>query len=125
MTPPFMSDRSMEVDGKTYTYKPVMLVYYYLEEAQKPGNANQFIPMLHKAISSGMLYHHTEEEVIELMGKLTAPDIIEWLIKVPDMQEAPAEENFPDLEDEIGKANEIMEQINDSFLTSPPTGARG
>ena len=87
MQPPILNDRVITVDGKEYRARPVMLVFYHMEDIGEQNAAHK----IYEAMKAGMRFYHTEDEVFDLMGKLTLPEIVEFLSTPPEGDE---EENF-------------------------------
>ena len=78
MQPPVLDDRTVEIDGKTYRAKPVMLVFFYLQKSFDKGELQPAV-QVHKALQAGMKFYHTDEEIMELMAELTLPEIMTFL----------------------------------------------
>ena len=108
MQPPILNDRVITIGDKEYRATPVMLVFYHMEDIGELNTAHK----IHEAMKAGMHFHHTEDEIFDLMGKLTLPEIIEFLSTPPEGDE---EENFPESQDADKPA-----ELTDRFITEGP-----
>ena len=115
MQPPILDDREIEVNGKVYRAKPVMLMYFYIQMAFDRGEMQPAIKM-HQALQSSMHFYHSDEEILELMGELTMPEIVSFLTGPVIPQEEDDSANFTGPE---------TEELNDDFLTSGKSNGEG
>ena len=108
MQPPVMDDLVLELpDGRVFRAKPVMLMYYHIEEAGLDGT-NMAHTML-DAMRAGLGFYHSEEEIYGLMRELSIVDVMNFLSPVLASPEGETEQgNFPD-------GN--LEGLTDSMLT--------
>ena len=110
MQPPILDDRTITVEGKEYRAKPVMLMYYYLQESFDLGEQQPAVKV-HQALKAGMRFYHSDEEIMELMGYLTLPEVMTFLTgpMTVDMDTENEESNFTE---------RPVDEFDDSYLTS-------
>ena len=108
MQPPVLDDRVIEVNGKEYRAKPVMLMYFHIQTSLDRGEM-QPAHKLHKAMQAAMHFYHSDEEIMELMGELTIAEIMTFLTGPVILPEEDDSANFTGAPEE---------GLGDSFLTS-------
>lgn len=116
MQPPVLDDNIIQIDGKEYRCRPVMMVFYLVEKATAPETPNAAHGLL-EAMKAGMHFYHSDEEIMELMGHLSLPEVIHFLTPPPPEPGHGLDQEFDDETNFLEGAF-----LTDEMLTSPPLG---